>query len=176
MERTLFDRAIEYVLKNEGGYVWDPDDAGGPTNFGITQSTLSRHRGHPVSPADVKNLSLTEAKEIYFGGYWEPLGLGPVHAVAIATCILDTGVLYGVHIGATFAQRACNSLGESLVVDGQIGPRSIAALNSVDVKSFVKTYVANIHARIDSIIRAKPRNEKFRKGWENRADKLLSLA
>ena len=36
MKKT-FDDIIEEVLKHEGGYVNDPDDAGGETNFGIAK-------------------------------------------------------------------------------------------------------------------------------------------
>jgi lysozyme family protein len=33
----MFDKAIEIILKHEGGYVNDPDDPGGETKFGITK-------------------------------------------------------------------------------------------------------------------------------------------
>ena len=33
---TKFDDIIEVVLKHEGGYVNDPNDLGGETNYGIT--------------------------------------------------------------------------------------------------------------------------------------------
>jgi len=31
-----FDAAFAQVMKSEGGYVWDKDDAGGETNLGVT--------------------------------------------------------------------------------------------------------------------------------------------
>ena len=34
---TTFNEIIEVVLKHEGGYVNDPNDLGGETNFGITK-------------------------------------------------------------------------------------------------------------------------------------------
>ena len=36
---TTFNEIIEVVLKHEGGYVNDPSDLGGETNFGITTSS-----------------------------------------------------------------------------------------------------------------------------------------
>ena len=48
---------IEKVLKHEGGYVNDPTDLGGETNFGITK------RFYP--DVDIKNLTKEQAVEIY---------------------------------------------------------------------------------------------------------------
>jgi type VI secretion system secreted protein VgrG len=176
LEFSFFNYVMDYVLRNEGGYSNDPDDPGGPTNFGITQHDLAIHRGVPVSADEVKNMTVDEAKEIYFAHYWVPLNLSQLHAAPIATCIMDTGVLYGTTVGAVFAQRVCVALGHEIAVDGKLGPQSVEALNSVDVKTFLKTYVANIHARINGIIRAHPRELKFKAGWELRADRLLTLA
>lgn len=59
------DDLIDEILRKEGGYVDDPDDAGGATNFGITQDTLAAWRKHPVTKDDVRNMSVLEAKAIY---------------------------------------------------------------------------------------------------------------
>ena len=52
-----FTSAFDFVLGREGGYVNDPHDPGGETNFGITK------RDHP--DLDIKNLSIKKAREIY---------------------------------------------------------------------------------------------------------------
>ena len=49
-----FDEIIEVVLHHEGGYVNDPKDPGGETNFGIAK------RSHP--DVDIKNLTKDGAK------------------------------------------------------------------------------------------------------------------
>ena len=59
---TSFDDIIEVVLEHEGGYVNDPKDPGGETNFGIAK------RSHP--DVDIKNLTKDEAKDIYYETYW----------------------------------------------------------------------------------------------------------
>ena len=46
---TKFDDIIEVVLEHEGGYVNDPDDPGGETNFGVAK------RSHP--DVDIANLT-----------------------------------------------------------------------------------------------------------------------
>ena len=48
--------AIEHVLKFEGGYVNDPDDPGGETNFGISK------RSYP--DLDIAALTVADAVEI----------------------------------------------------------------------------------------------------------------
>ena len=53
------------ILKAEGGFVNDPDDPGGPTNYGVTLKALKR-LGHDLNQdgrvdiADLKQLSATQ--------------------------------------------------------------------------------------------------------------------
>ncbi len=58
-----FNDIIEVVLHHEGGYVNDPKDPGGETNFGVAK------RSHP--DVDIKNLTKDGAKEIYKEHYWD---------------------------------------------------------------------------------------------------------
>jgi lysozyme family protein len=58
-----FDEIIELTLEHEGGYVHDPKDLGGETNFGIAK------RFYP--DVDIKNLTKEGAKDIYRKDYWD---------------------------------------------------------------------------------------------------------
>ena len=60
---TKFNQIIDKVLKHEGGYVNDPNDPGGETNYGISK------RAYPN--VDIKNLTIDGAKEIYKKDYWD---------------------------------------------------------------------------------------------------------
>ena len=60
---TTFDEIIEITLHHEGGYVHDPKDLGGETNFGIAK------RFYP--DVDIKNLTKEGAKDIYKKDYWD---------------------------------------------------------------------------------------------------------
>lgn len=62
--RENFALGCGFVLKHEGGYVNDPKDPGGETNFGIAK------RYHPH--VDIKNLTEREAADIYLREYWLP--------------------------------------------------------------------------------------------------------
>ena len=57
------DEMIDDILRREGGYVNHPADRGGPTNYGITQKTLSRYIGRAALTSEVKNLSEDVARE-----------------------------------------------------------------------------------------------------------------
>jgi len=85
---TDFDRAMEFTLKWEGGYVNDPKDPGGETNWGISK------RAYPM--LDIKDLTRDEAKDIYEHDYWRKCGadalLWPMNLV-----VFDTAVNMGVH-------------------------------------------------------------------------------
>ena len=66
-----FEDALQFTLEKEGGYVNDPDDSGGATNKGITQSTYNQYRtGLGLEKSDVKSITEDEVEEIYFDGYW----------------------------------------------------------------------------------------------------------
>ena len=79
---TLFDAAIRSVLKHEGGYVNNPRDPGGETNWGISK------RAYPS--LDIRNLTREAAIEIYRRDYWSkvPADLpDDVRWFAFDTCV-----------------------------------------------------------------------------------------
>ena len=82
---SVVDDLIPNVIVREGGYVNHPNDRGGPTNWGITQNTLTRWSGSNATIDDVKNLSKDVAAKIYKAFYFDGLedmghlwqGVGP---------------------------------------------------------------------------------------------------
>lgn len=77
-----FKKALEFVLKWEGGYSNDPNDPGGETNFGISK------RSHP--DLDIKALTKEQASMIYFQKYWLPISVDlpyPLDMVAFDTAV-----------------------------------------------------------------------------------------
>jgi len=63
-----WERAIEFILQWEGGYVNDPQDPGGETKYGISK------RAHPT--VDIQALDRTQAEAIYKEKYWDAMGCG----------------------------------------------------------------------------------------------------
>lgn len=92
--------AVGLTLNFEGGFVRDPDDAGGATNFGISQ------RAHP--DLDIAHLTREQAVSIYKADYWDqgaceglPWPMSAIH--------FDTCVLFGVRRAAIFKDLAANA-------------------------------------------------------------------
>jgi lysozyme family protein len=109
-------------------------DAGGRTRFGIAEKF---HPGLPEEfftgpPED----ALAEAEKIEEREYWETLRLGEVEDQNVANKLFDMGVDMGVRQGAVYAQRAVNSQGRQLTEDGKIGPKTLAAINAIDPRTF----------------------------------------
>jgi lysozyme family protein len=118
----------------EGGeYTNTPGDAGGPTRWGITQSTLAKWRGHAVTAEDVKNLPRDEALAIYRDWYVTTPGFDKLADVSanVALEVIDTGVNMGVMTAARYLQRCLNVLYDDpvLVTDGVCGPKTVEALS-----------------------------------------------
>ena len=154
---TQFDDIIEVVLKHEGGYVNDPDDPGGETNFGIAK------RSHPN--VDIKNLTKDGAKEIYKETYWDKNKVEslPENLRHIA---FDMYVNQGKSRGVKILQQAANAKGAGLKVDGGLGPMTLKAITESNVElQRVRAYRIKYYA---DLVTRKPDLEKFYFGWFRR--------
>jgi lysozyme family protein len=177
MVNNFFDQAFSYLLANEGfTYTNDPLDSGGPTKFGITQKTYESFVGRLVEAAEIKDLTIEEAKKFYFERYWLLMSCDKITVLGIAVCIFDTGVLYGPGTSAILAQKTANLCGANLKFDGHLGEKSIEFINLIRQGVFLENFHALALARIDSVIASNPKNEVFKNGWVNRANRLLTLS
>src|ERR1700761_1347238 len=84
-----FNKFMPFIVEWEGSSYEDvPGDPGGPTKYGIDS------RSHPN--VDIRNLTLSQAYQIYFDSYWTPgkcegmpEGLGECHMDACVNCGLS---------------------------------------------------------------------------------------
>lgn len=82
-----FEIAVEEVLGLEGGYVNNPADPGGETNWGISKKAFPN--------VDIKNLSRNAAKDLYKAHYWDPIAsyhLQGKFATIAFSCAVNQGV------------------------------------------------------------------------------------
>jgi lysozyme family protein len=129
---TYRNEFINHILKVEGGYINDPSDSGGETNYGVTVR-VARKFGYKN---DMKDMSIYIAREIYEKLYWYSLRLDVIEEIsrAIAKELGDTGVNQGVGRAGEFLQRSLNVLNNNeklynnITVDGDIGPNTLKTL------------------------------------------------
>lgn len=170
-----FDQAFDELLKVEQGYSEHKNDAGGPTNFGITLKTLKEWRGdNKLTREDVKNLSIDEAKNIYKSNYWDKLGLDNVISPLTKKFLFDQAVNKGDRQAVKDAQRAYNKINpdSQIDVDGVMGPSTMGALNSVTDDKLMNPLIESARDSYVKIIENKPRNRDFRRGWANRLKEI----
>jgi len=175
MEKTAFEKGLDYTFANEGGFSNDKADRGGATKFGITIGDLSKWRRRAVSIQEVRDLSADEAKAIYKAWYWDTLSLDQVRSEGVAICMFDIGVVRGIGVPPKYAQQICNSHGANLVVDGHVGPKTLLAVNALDPALFIRDFASKTKAGFYAIVAGRPSQIVFLKGWINRANRLLTL-
>lgn len=95
----LFERAMEFLARWEGGYQANPEDhgnwTGGKKGVGELKGTKFGISAASYPHLDIANLTFDEAKAIYRRDYWERSG---AHTLPWPACLLvfDTAVLHGV--------------------------------------------------------------------------------
>lgn len=167
---------INGVLRAEGGYVNDPADRGGETNFGITKAVAVQN-GYT---GDMRKLPVNTAYDIYYKQYVKAPKFDQVGtlSVPIAAEMIDTGVNMGPRQATLMLQRALNALNNQgsdypdMAVDGLLGPGTLGALKTFLTKRGAegeKRLLALLNAlqgeRYVSLCEGRAANEKFMYGW-----------
>ena len=143
-----FNKAHKFVAKWEGGYVNDPDDPGGATNYGVSLRWL-------------KSLGLDQGDIDHDGD--------------LATIYYDAIVNTGAAQATKFMQRGYNSTFPSaaLSVDGILGPLTRNALLSMGQNVFLlRTCIDERDKFYHSLATSRPSMNKFLRGWLNRTHDL----
>ena len=121
-----FDQCLALVLQIEKGFVNDPNDPGGATNFGVTKVTYEQFIGHPVSVDDMRALTVDQITPLYRRMFWDAVH-GDDLPAGVDYAIFDFAVNSGVKRAAKALQQAVN-----VTVDGSIGPKTMAAVAAAD--------------------------------------------
>lgn len=170
---TLFDKLIRPLLDREGGYVNDPNDSGGETNFGITKAVAERCG----FMGEMCTMTRAQAVEIYRAKYWQPIKGDALAAISegLAEEVFDTAVNCGTHRAATFLQRCVNALNDGqrlaldVTVDGRIGPATLRSVKALCAKRSSKTLVKALNclqgAFYIELAEKREKDERFLYGW-----------
>lgn len=164
-----FDPALQFTLRNEGGFVSNPLDRGHATNFGITTQTLSEFLARPATEDDIKNITMEQVRGIYQPRYWNQVAGDKLTYQAVATALFDMAVLQGARQAVKLAQRIAK-----VVDDGMMGAKTVSAINALDPLTFI-TALSLASARFfASIVIRDNVQEVFLDGWLVRAYRMLT--
>ncbi|MGE0252016.1 MAG: glycoside hydrolase family 108 protein [Dongiaceae bacterium] len=167
--------AIEIVLAHEGGWQNHPQDKGGPTNYGISLRFLENlpdgdiNKDGSIDAEDIASLTHEQAVDFYWREFWQRHGYERLDDNAIAAKIFDLCVNMGPKPAHRLLQRALRAVGEELIEDGVLGPKTIAAANSVlsgELLAALKSEAAGYYRLIAAL---NPDQKTFLKGWLSRA-------
>jgi len=158
-----FDLYTPTLKRWEGGFVNDPDDAGGATNMGVTLATYRKYYGSNKTVSDLKRITPDEWKTI-MRRYWDRCNADRIENQSIAEIFVDWYVNAGY--GALTKTQA--ALG--LKADSIIGSKSLERLNA---EPKAETFALIKAARLgyyNNLVKQKPVYKKFIKGWTNRVE------
>ena len=175
------------IVAREGGYVDDPDDPGGATKCGVTLGTLQRLKldqtgDGRINEMDVRALSREQAVEIFIKHYFEEPLIKKL-PVALQPSVFDMYVNAGGN-AIIILQRLLNDMGQRVVVDGVIGPQTIAAAELAQAAApgyFVDAYGIARRNYYYRVADARPDSRKYantragtKGGWILRAEDFIS--
>lgn len=155
-----------FILKWEGGFVYDKDDLGGATNRGVTLATYRSVFGNKKTANDLKRMTQAQWGVIFKKYYWDKWKADDIKDQNVANILVDWLWCSGSY-GIKIPQKV---LGVS--IDGIVGTKTIAAINARDGRELFDTIKQERKDYIDSICQARPQNKKFKKGWLNRINSL----
>ncbi|MCC5955778.1 MAG: peptidoglycan-binding protein [Natronohydrobacter sp.] len=180
--KSVRELATEIVAR-EGGFVNDPDDPGGATNFGVTIHTLRRLRpGQQIGINEVRALTREDAVEIYIEHYFRRPRLAELPE-PLWPSLFDMYVNAGAN-AVRILQRLLVQMGLQVAVDGVIGPMTIAAAHRAYDMAPAHLVDAYGIARRDyyyAIADKRPASRKFARrrdggkgGWITRAEEFIA--
>ena len=120
----------EGIVAREGGYVNDPDDPGGATNYGVTIGTMRRlgldlTGDGQITTADVRALTRAQATDIFVEHYYIRPRIDDLPE-AVQPSVFDMYVNAGSNAVRILQQLLCD-MRIIVAVDGAIGPQTITA-------------------------------------------------
>ena len=177
----------EEIVSREGGFVNDPDDPGGATNFGVTIHTLRRlgldlDGDGEIGVNDVRRLTRAQAIDIFVTHYFDRPGIGQLPEPLQPT-VFDMFVNSGAN-AIRILQRLLNDMKFPVAVDGLLGPQTVKAARAA--QDAAPAHLADAYgiARRNYYFRLADRRPASRKyahtraggkgGWIRRAEAFIA--
>lgn len=162
--RKMYEEAAKH------GYHMVKGDKGGPTMCGVTISTYTdwrRRQGKPVPTiADLKALEYAEWLAILKNLFWDPCKADQISNDSIALMLVDWRWVNG-----TQAIRDAQ-IAFSLLPDGIVGPKTLAALNAEPAETVFRRLKAARERSYRIIAQRNTSQRIFLNGWINRTNSI----
>jgi len=180
-----FNKAFDITMAHEGGYVNDPDDAGGETYRGISRRFNPTWEGWKIideckdKNKDFPNNELDPlVRSFYKERYWNPF-LGDELDQIISNEMFDTAVNMGIGRAIKFLQQGLNLLNRDgkiysdIVEDSSFGTNTLRAYNSLPKSDMeILCVILNVLQGMHYIeyMKKSPTQEKYARGWFKRIE------
>ena len=161
-----WDKSFDLVIVNEGGFVNNPKDPGGATNWGCTQAVWEKYVGHSVTVDDMKALTKEDVKPLYKRNYWDALH-GDAIPSGLDYCLFDCAINSGVNRSAKIIQEIVG-----VFADGAIGNNTVSAITQLNPVTAINEFCDKRQAFLESL-KTFP---VFGKGWSKRVSEVRTRA
>lgn len=166
-----YETCLPLLLAHEGGYTNDTRDPGGPTNFGITIFDYRKYVKPNATAADIRAMSIDDAKNIYRVRYWDAQRCDDLPG-GVDYAIFDYGVNSGVSRAGKVLRRVIGLPEARSGIDVDV----ITTVRAMDAKSVITAVCAERLKFLQSLRTWKT----FGTGWARRVADVrrtaLSLA
>ena len=121
-----FTAALPFIIKHEGTTLYEDQETGERSRYGITQKLLKLIQYKITDP---NLLTMDNVSEIYSNVFWNPNQFGKLSSQLIANKVFDMSVNMGATTAVRLLQAALNMCGAQCVIDGVIGPHTLITVN-----------------------------------------------
>lgn len=172
---------IDMVLRHEGGYSNNANDKGKETYCGISRVYHPQWQGwdiidknKPLKTNQKVNSAelLSFVYDFYLSKFYNPLKIDSIENLSISGHLFCHGVNAGIASAVKIAQKAINNIYKAnILVDGKIGNITLSWLNKkTKQRELIDEIITLRKNYYESIVRNKPTQLVFLKGWINRVN------
>lgn len=161
-----FDACLAFTLKEEGGFVDNPEDPGGATNAGITLAVLREYLRWDCPVDTLKYIDSVLVRSVYQNLFWGRMDCGS-YPPGVDLMVWDFGVTAGQGRSIRVLQTVVGA-----DVDGKPGLHTVAAVKGSPVSGTIYRLADDQRAWYRSL----PKFNVFGKGWLARTQRRMETA
>ena len=161
-----YQKCLEKILHQEGGYVNHPRDPGGETNLGVTKRVYEEWGGNK----NMRDLTVEDVAPIYQVNYWLKAKCDELPS-GLDLAVFDWSVNSGVGRAAKKLQKMIGT-----VADGGIGPNTLKTLDEYIEHHGLEQTIKNYKNIRQAFYESLSTFSTFGRGWTRRNDETQKAA